>query len=239
MARTNKFIDLTGKKFTRLFVLKYIGGSKYLCQCDCGNKVEVYGSNLRRITEGTKSCGCLQQEMYENQKKYNKYDLSGEFGIGYTFKNEPFYFDLEDFDLIKDYCWNIAINDGYVVTNREKGKSLLRMHRLIMGIDDERKIDHQDRKRNNNRRENLRIATNQQNMMNRGLASNNTSGIVGVSWSIDKNKWEVYIRKNKRKFLGRYDNFEDAIIARLKGELEYFGIEFAPQRHLFKQYGII
>ena len=32
-------------------------------------------------------------------------------------------------------------------------------------------------------------------------------------------------------------NQEDAIKARLKAELKYFG-EFAPQKHLFKQYGI-
>lgn len=41
--------------------------------------------------------------------------------------------------------------------------------------------------------------------------------------------------KNKR--LGVYQNKKDAIRARLKSEIEYFG-EFAPQRHLFKEYGI-
>ena len=30
----------------------------------------------------------------KNHKKYNNYDLTGEYGIGYTFKNEEFYFDL-------------------------------------------------------------------------------------------------------------------------------------------------
>ena len=41
--------------------------------------------------------------------------------------------------------------------------------------------------------------------------------------------------KNKR--LGIYQNKKDAIRARLKSEIEYFG-EFAPQRHLFKEYCI-
>ena len=31
---------------------------------------------------------------------------------------------------------------------------------------------------------------------------------------------------------------EEAIRTRLKAELKYFGNEFAPQRHLFKKYGI-
>ena len=38
--------------------------------------------------------------------------------------------------------------------------------------------------------------------------------------------------------LGYFDNIEDAVKARLEGELKYFGAEFAPQRHLFEQYGI-
>lgn len=38
-------------------------------------------------------------------------------------------------------------------------------------------------------------------------------------------------------YLGRYSNKEDAIKARLEAEIKYFG-EFAPQRHLFEQYGI-
>ena len=37
--------------------------------------------------------------------------------------------------------------------------------------------------------------------------------------------------------LGSYETFEEAVKARLEGEKKYFG-EFAPQRHLFAQYGI-
>ena len=37
-------------------------------------------------------------------KKYNRYDLSGEYGIGWTTNtNHVFYFDLEDYEKIKDY----------------------------------------------------------------------------------------------------------------------------------------
>lgn len=39
-------------------------------------------------------------------KQYNRYDLSGEFGKGWTNKEEEFWFDLEDFDKIKNYCWH-------------------------------------------------------------------------------------------------------------------------------------
>ena len=37
----------------------------------------------------------------------NIYDLSNEYGIGYTSNTkEPFYFDLEDYDKVKEYCWS-------------------------------------------------------------------------------------------------------------------------------------
>ena len=55
-------------------------------------------STLFRYTTLFRSSKC--------NKKYNKYDLSGEYGIGWTSNtNQEFYFDLEDYDKIKDYCW--------------------------------------------------------------------------------------------------------------------------------------
>ena len=58
-------IDLIGKRFGKLIVLKWIGKdkwghSKWLCQCDCGNKIIVLGYGL--TSGNTKSCGCLQKE---------------------------------------------------------------------------------------------------------------------------------------------------------------------------------
>lgn len=40
------------------------------------------------------------------------------------------------------------------------------------------------------------------------------------------------------EWLGKFTEKEEAIRTRLKAELKYFGNEFAPQRHLFKKYGI-
>lgn len=56
----SKFIDLSGKKFNKLKVLKFshIEGknSVWSCICDCGNKTLVKGYNLK--SNHTKSCGC-------------------------------------------------------------------------------------------------------------------------------------------------------------------------------------
>lgn len=64
-----KFIDLTGKRFGKLIVIKKVENNKYnriqwLCRCDCGN-VTCLSSNAL-TTNNTKSCGCLKRE-----KKFN------------------------------------------------------------------------------------------------------------------------------------------------------------------------
>jgi hypothetical protein len=73
------------------------------------------------------------------------------------------------------------------------------------------------------KKSNLRLATKSQNAMNSKLRINNTSGIKGVSWKKDKNKWLAYIDFNsKRIFIGYFDNLKDAAKSRIKTELEYF-----------------
>jgi|APGre2960657404_1045060.scaffolds.fasta_scaffold247731_2 hypothetical protein len=64
-------IDLKGERFTRLTVLKYAGSvkgaPKWLCKCDCGKEVEVFGQNLRSCN--TQSCGCYRKGMHERARR--------------------------------------------------------------------------------------------------------------------------------------------------------------------------
>ena len=60
-----RYIDLSGKKFTRLTAIKYVGTDKsghsmWECLCICGNKTIVSSSNLK--CNNIRSCGCLQKE---------------------------------------------------------------------------------------------------------------------------------------------------------------------------------
>lgn len=221
--------DLTNQKFNKLTVIKqtedYVKPNgkheaQWLCKCDCGNKVVVVGHCL---TSGhTKSCGCLQKEKASiTQKKYNTYDLSGEYGIGYTFKNEEFYFDLEDYDRIKDYCWCIDAY-GYVRGNTKKSK--IKFHRLVTGCSDDMVIDHINHNKADNRKFNLRACSQHENNMNRSIVPNNTSGVTGVFWDKKLNKWGAGIGfKGKYIYLGRFENFEEATKARKEAEEKYFG----------------
>ena len=67
----------------------------------------------------------------------------------------------------------------------------------------------------------------------------NTSGVIGVSLYKPTQKWHAEIQYNKMPMsLKYYDNKDDAIRARLEAEIQYYGYDNAPQRHLFEQYNI-
>lgn len=54
-------IDLTGERFGRLCVIKYVQKSFWRCRCDCGKITTVDGSALR--LGRTRSCGCLHRDI--------------------------------------------------------------------------------------------------------------------------------------------------------------------------------
>ena len=217
-----KFKDLTGQRFGYLTVVKRVEDYvlpnsrkcvRWLCKCDCGNDVIVFSNNIGKTTL---SCGCFAKEnMSRVKKKYNTYDLSGEYGVGYTSKGEEFYFDLEDYNLIKEYCWLIA-SDGYVAS----ANGIL-FHNIVMG---DKSIDHKNHKKYDNRKFNLRKASASQNQMNASKRSDNTSGFTGVGWNKDRCRWVAYIAiDGKQKHLGYFDRFEDAVQTRKEAEDKYFG----------------
>lgn len=241
----SNFIDMTGWIMSehgvpdsRLKIIKYIGNGKWVAECSCPDhtQFEVVGSSARR--GDTKSCGCLHREkISQAKKKYNKYDLSGEFGVGWTNNtNQPFYFELEDYEIIKDLCWVESIYGGIhrLVAYNPCTKKHIRMH-VLLGY---KNYDHIDKNELNNLHNNFRECTHQQNDFNRGLYSNNTSGVTGVCWHKLCQKWKAAIMINGKSIhLGVFADKNEAIKTRLIAEIKYFG-EFAPQKHLFKQYGI-
>ena len=242
MARKQKHIPQIGERFTRLVVIRKGDPeidpktkkrkSRYWCQCDCGSPEKlIRGASL--VNGSIQSCGCLHKEVafktantkISHGKKYNKYNLAGEYGIGYTFQNEEFYFDLEDFDKIKDICWYIN-SKGYVVGHKLDGSNKdVKMHQLVMPTNNGYIVDHiNTHKKSDNRKSNLRIATQKENARNRRIAKNNTSGKTGVSFDKRKDKWIAYIGYNhKIIYLGNFDKYDDAVQARQKAEDKYFG----------------
>lgn len=204
----------------------------WLCRCECGNEQIVEGNKLR--TGWSKSCGCYNNDVFKNNvSKQNVYDLTGDYGKGWTVDtNLEFWFDIEDYDLIKEYTWSES--HGYVINKSND----IYMHKLVMNANTEQIVDHIDCNRFDNRKSKLRFATDAQNAYNKSYMSNNKSGFIGVIWNKKNLCWQAQIGyQHKSIYLGSFDNKEDAIIARLLAEKKYFG-EFAPHQDLFAQYHI-
>lgn len=234
--------DLTGQVFGRLKVLEQIDDyvdsqghhfARWLCECSCENHniVKVLQSHLKSYK--IQSCGCYNKDrIKETQRKINKYDLSGEYGILWSSNtNEECYFDLEDAEKILQHSW-YKDNVGYLASTI--GGKTTRMH-VFLGY---KWHDHHNRNKLDNRKSNLVLCTRQENNRNKNLLSSNKSGVSGVYWYKKNKKWKAQVTiNNKVIYLGTFDNKNDAIYARLKAEQKYYG-DFAPQRHLFDQYNI-
>ncbi len=142
--------------------------------------------------------------------------------------------DDADYDWLNRWKWCVTGIEGafYAIRNspKIKGKShQIFMHRIILGLayKDGQEGDHRDHNTLDNRRDNLRICTHRQNIMNQSLQKNKTSKYKGVCWDNSRKKWMVGIKINgKIKYLGRFEDEKDAAEAYNEAAKEYFG-EFA------------
>ena len=131
--------------------------------------------------------------------------------------------DAESMKELLKYYWNEK--DGYARSYENGNK--VHAHRLVVcekTYDINRQVDHINGNTLDNRKCNLRIVTSRQNGLNSSIRKDNTSGVTGVCWDKRRQQWLVRMHENKKAiYLGYFDNFEDAVIARRKGEEQYYG----------------
>lgn len=182
--------------------------------------------------------------------KGNHFELINDKYIGTDFRGEKFIIDQEDYEVVSQYTWTSAkgrdAKEGnYFCTrkSRRDGHQMMMLHNFIWTlhngeIPNEKRVDHIDQCPWNCSLSNLRLASKAENSINTSLRANNRSGVTGVSWEQRKLGWRAYGNVDgKRIELGVYKDLHKAIFVRLKFEQEHYK-EFAPQRHLFKEYGI-
>jgi hypothetical protein len=131
--------------------------------------------------------------------------------------------DLEDVVKVKDYPWSLR---GYA-----QNSTLGKMHRYLMGAEKDQRIDHINRKKLDNRKENLRFYDKTGNSANIERQKNNTTGAKGVTWDKARSKYRAQITvqvegKRKSVYLGLFEDLVDAARAYNIAAKEYFG-EFA------------
>lgn len=120
--------------------------------------------------------------------------------------------DDDDFERLSKFNWHYTTK-GYAVRKSSVVGDLSQvfMHREILNCPKGKFVDHVNRNKLDNRKENLRIADAKQNGANRDLLSNNSSGYIGVSYNKKMKKWSASTRVNcKQKHLGFYETKEEA-----------------------------
>lgn len=214
--------DLTGHTFGKLTVLCRVPPKEdtkkrtawWLCRCECGRETVVDSNSLQ--TRNTQSCGDCS---------WGKYEFYPNYVIGTFVDNTSFMISYEDYPRVRKHRWWVDTGSGYFGTNIN-GRIML-LHNFLMNPPEGKICDHINRNKMDNRRSNLRYATQKENSRNRSKLSVNTSGYIGVSWHIRKRKYVAQIKIDGHTIhLGSFDNAEDAARVRDKAALFYFG-EFA------------
>ena len=144
--------------------------------------------------------------------------------------------DLAEFTWRAKFCPNYANGGKYRAQRgyqKEGKKGTILMHRVILarvvGRDLERNelVDHANGEPLDNRRENLRVATQRENSQNSRKRKDNQSGYKGVYWMQERRKYAAQITyNNNQMYLGLFDDPVEAAKAYDTKARELFG-EFA------------
>lgn len=165
---------------------------------------------------------------------------------GYTFRRikltrgKNAIVDVEDFERLNQYKWHCT-HYGYAkraVPNRTgKGRRQVAvyMHKMVCPAPDGMIVDHINRNSLDNRKVNLRAATQRQNVWNRKFnRKRGKSRYNGIRWDKNREKWQVRLTINgRRESFGYYaDEIEaakayDRVAKKYRGE--YAFLNFAKK----------
>lgn len=186
-------------------------GIKCICQCDCGNIVEIQASYLkvRNNRRPNKSCGCKNKKQEGNTIKYKRiyniwkgiinrcnsskhpsYERYGALGTKVCKEWE------DSFDLFLEWSLNNGYKDDLTIERIDNNKGY--------------------------EPSNCKWATYSEQSIHRKVLKNNKSGYTGVDYMIRLGKYRSSIsRENIRLVLGYYDTLEEAKRDRILAE-EYY-----------------
>lgn len=132
-----------------------------------------------------------------------------------TRKGQKILVDADDYETLSRVTWTIDAK-GYAMRKHrdDAGKWKTQyMHRFVMGLSTGQvgMVDHINGDKTDNRKSNLRVCSNSENLRNRGAQRNNTSGFKGVTFHKAANKWTASITANgSNNYLGLFKTPEEA-----------------------------
>lgn len=123
--------------------------------------------------------------------------------------------DAADAGLVEEHRWYPLRNDHTTyVRTRVPGNHSIYVHRLLFGLErhDRRVVDHIDHDGLDNRRSNLRLLNQGDNMANRkGAQSNGRTGVLGVCFDNGRQRYMVSLAYSGRRLMSR--RFDSAVAA--------------------------
>jgi hypothetical protein len=130
--------------------------------------------------------------------------------------------DAADYEWLSQYTWRVTGGYSSYACCKIANKTVY-MHRLIMNPPPGKVVDHSNGNRWDNRRDNLRICTQAENLQNR-RKSRGTSQFKGVFWHTRRRKWQAVIgHQGKTIQLGFFTDEIEAAKAYDRAALERFG----------------
>lgn len=214
-----KIIDLTGKRFGRLVVLSKAEPKSrqtaWLCLCDCGNEKICFGTNLKRGK--TQSCGCLRTEMTVKRTFKHGHRRSEKTSKEY----EAWWSMIARCENETDTNFHNYGARGIKVCQRWRNS----FENFLADMGNKPTLKHSIERidvNGNYEPSNCKWASKEEQMQNRRMLKNNSTGVNGVY--LNKNgKYHAQISvHNKRKHLGFFDSLEEAKEARKKAEDQFW-----------------
>lgn len=231
--------DITGLQVRRWLAVEPDNSNKgegqyWLFKClDCGHIESMTFAKSKNTR-----CECMKNGVSKSQGTNITFvEDANDKNVLLLYQDHSFYvgkIDKADKRLVEKYAWTTN-KQGYLYAGNY-GRVIL-LHRYIYFNGDYDKalksdylIDHINGIRTDNRRCNIRLSDRTQNAWNRKDKCTSKTGMNGVRYLKDLNKYRVTIKANGVTYkLGDFDSFEEAKIARIEGEEKYYG-EFARHK---------
>jgi hypothetical protein len=133
------------------------------------------------------------------------------------------YVDAADYEWLSQWTWSLV--GGYA--GRVSRDGLILLHREIMKPPQGMVVDHKNRNKLDNTRDNLRVCTHGQNVQNRGKRRGCSSRFLGVYHMKDQGKYHAYVYYERRQCsCGDFADENEAARAHDAKAVELYG-EFA------------